>query len=133
MKRFFLLLVVCLICSIASARKFTLVVGEPLSDGFDKVVLPGTWRYPQKEGVAVLAEVKSTEEGKGYFKLFATTPSRELTYHTKVGDKFFIENRYSYYLIRPYTEPTDMKESDIIWTVLDIQDNKITFNEEKQH
>ena len=129
MKKIFITFALFCFYSITFARNYTFAVGEPLVKSLDKSIFPGTWQFPRQEGVAVLSEVKLTEEGKGYFRLFATAPARELIYNIKIGDKFYIENRYSYFNILPYKGSETLAEDDNIWIVIDIQDNLITFEE----
>ena len=129
MKRTFIAFTLLLICSITFAKNYTFVTGEPLVREFDQAIFPGTYQFPGGECAAVLAEVKLTGESSGYFRLFVTSPSRELTYYIKVGDIFHLDGPYTFKRILPCK---DISKEGYYWVVIDIQDNLITF-EERYH
>lgn len=129
MKKCFITFVLFCFCSITFSKDYTFVVGEPLLI-INMGIIPGTIKFPREIGATVLSEVKLTGEGKGFFRIYAALPSRELTYNIEIGDKFYLHYMYSYYFILPYKGTETLYEGDQIWTVKDIQDNLITFEEQ---
>lgn len=131
MKKFFITIVLFCFCSITFSKDYTFVVGEDLGTPL-KTIVPGEWNHPWiDECSSIIYEVKLTGENSGYFRLrLVGRMSIEFTYNVKIGDKFYMDGNVSYYAMLPYKGTETLGELDQIWTVKDIQDNLITFEEQ---